>query len=156
MSSMALQVSKVSAAAPPSCMCTVGAELIFLGSCAGDSLLLRALPEQQAKSEVQLLSFRAPASQQLTWRYTLTAAKLWIQVVACHSESLCQRESKEMDTQVLALKTAEEALKDAMYANGHDRKRQRTEPSVPGLDMTDDEDEACAGHLCQCKRRRLL
>ena len=51
-SGMALQVSKVSAAAPPSCMCAVGAELIFLGSCAGDSLLLRALPEQQAKSEV--------------------------------------------------------------------------------------------------------
>ena len=47
-----------------------------------------------------------------------------------------------MHVQVLALKTAEEALKDAMYANGHDRKRQRTEPSVPGLDMTDDEDEA--------------
>ena len=46
--------------------------------------------------------------------------------------------------QVLALKTAEEALKDAMYANGHDRKRQRTEPSVPGSDMTDDEDEASA------------
>ena len=49
-----------------------------------------------------------------------------------------------MAVQVLALKTAEEALKDAMYANGHDRKRQRTEPSVPGLDMTDDEDEASA------------
>ena len=65
------------------------------------------------------------------------------------------RESKEIDAQVLALKTAEEALKDAMYANGHDRKRQRTEPSVPGLDMTDDEDEACAGHLYQCKRRWL-
>ena len=49
-----------------------------------------------------------------------------------------------MDVQVLALKTAEEALRDAMYVNGHDRKRQRTEPSVPGLDMTDDEDEASA------------
>ena len=56
MSSTTLQVLKVSAAAPPSCMCTVGAELIFLGSCAGDSLLLRALPEQQAKSAVQPLS----------------------------------------------------------------------------------------------------
>lgn len=43
--------------------------------------------------------------------------------------------------QVLALKTAEEAQKDAEYLNGHDRKRQRTEASVPGLDMTDDEDE---------------
>ena len=53
-SSVALQVSKVSAAAPPSCMCAVGPELIFLGSCAGDSLLLRALPEQQAKAEVWL------------------------------------------------------------------------------------------------------
>lgn len=45
--------------------------------------------------------------------------------------------------QVLALKTAEEALKDAEYMNGHDRKRQRTEPSAPGLDLTDDEDEVC-------------
>ena len=43
--------------------------------------------------------------------------------------------------QVLALKTAEEAQKDAEYLNGHDRKRQRTEASVPGLDMSDDEDE---------------
>lgn len=50
-----LQVSKVSAAAPPSCMCAVGPEVIFLGSCAGDSLLLHALPEQQAKSEVCIL-----------------------------------------------------------------------------------------------------
>ena len=49
-----------------------------------------------------------------------------------------------MHVQVLALKTAEEALKDAMYVNGHDRKRQRTEASVPGLDVTDDEDEASA------------
>ena len=52
---LGLQVSKVSAAAPPSCMCTVGPELIFLGSCGGDSLLLRALPEQQAKAEVRPL-----------------------------------------------------------------------------------------------------
>ena len=43
--------------------------------------------------------------------------------------------------QVLALKTAEEAQKDAEYLNGHDRKRRRTEASVPGLDMTDEEDE---------------
>ena len=57
---MLLQVSKVSAAAPPSCMCAVGPELIFLGSCAGDSLLLRALPEQQAKAEV--LRLPSPAA----------------------------------------------------------------------------------------------
>ena len=64
-SSVALQVSKVSAAAPPSCMCAVGPELIFLGSCAGDSLLLRALPEQQAKAEVWLLSSSADLVKQL-------------------------------------------------------------------------------------------
>ena len=57
-----------------------------------------------------------------------------------------------MDVQVLALKTAEEALKDVVYANGHDRKRQRTEPSVPGLDTTYDEDEACREHLWHCMR----
>jgi hypothetical protein len=50
--------------------------------------------------------------------------------------------------QVLALKTAEEALKDAEYLNGHDRKRQRTEPSVPGLGMSDDEDEVSHPACC--------
>ena len=50
--------------------------------------------------------------------------------------------------QVLALKTAEEALKDAEYLNGHDRKRQRTEPSVPGLGVSDDEDEVSQPACC--------
>lgn len=58
--------------------------------------------------------------------------------------------------QVLALKTAEEAHKDAEYMNGHDRKRQRTEPSVPGLDLTDDEDEVSALLIMSSKMLAVL
>ncbi|CAL8463354.1 g2888 [Coccomyxa elongata] len=42
-----LKVSKAQGAPPPSCMCKVGPELLFLGSWVANSLLIRAVPEGQ-------------------------------------------------------------------------------------------------------------
>ena len=44
----ALQVSRANAAPPASAMCMVGQDILFLGSWVGDSLLVQAIPEDQA------------------------------------------------------------------------------------------------------------